>query len=210
MKFKRQVSAAILLVAASILVFNSNKKRKTDDSSEKPLAANHEGGGDTHQHTRAARSRPRNSGEMPTINWAKEIDDVLAAESISPGQARQTLLAITTDKDVPLSIRNDALEHALNFVDEEDYEIVQRILGLGENELPEMLVQTILDDSLNREPRNQVATALKVIQGTHAKVISEARELLEFHLEVDHGDNLQQWEDAAQTFLATQSKADEK
>ena len=143
------------------------------------------------------------------MEWEEKIDFVLSSDSISAEKATRTLLGITLDPKAPLPIRNDALEHALNLVEDEDFQTIQNIMGTADKELPELLVQTILDDTLNRNDTIQLTTALKVIPGKHTAIIEEAIELLEFHLEIELGTNVKKWTQVVDAYIARQKKEEQ-
>jgi hypothetical protein len=197
--------AVIILAIATFLAISSNRKDDNGDTTNP----------DTHQ-TRNGTNTPRNaraqhrSGTTTShMEWEEKIDFVLSSESISAEKATSTLLGITLDPEAPLPIRNDALEHALNLVDDEDFQTIQNIMGTKDKELPELLVQTILDDTLNRSDTIQLTTALKVIPGKHTAVIEEAVELLEFHLEIELGTNVKKWSQVVDAYIAKQKKEEQ-
>ncbi|MBT8037065.1 MAG: hypothetical protein KJO21_05930 [Verrucomicrobiae bacterium] len=188
--------AAILLVIAIFLIIASNHQ---DD----PATRDHTGTPpEQGNQARDNRTPQRQPTPATSMKWEEKIDFVLGSDSISNEKATRLLLGIVLDADAPISVRNDALEHALNLVDDEDFQLIQSVMGSKNKELPEPLIQTILDDTLNRPDTIQLTTALKVIQGTHTQVIDEAVELLEFHLELEHGNNIEQWTQAVDRYTA--------
>ena len=206
MKSKPLTIAVIILAIAIFLAISSNRKDNNEDNTTP----------DSHQTDNSSRHRsndPRNTRSQhrpgtstSQMEWEEKIDFVLSSDSISAEKATRTLLGITLDPKAPLPIRNDALEHALNLVENEDFQTIQNIMGTADKELPELLVQTILDDTLNRNDTIQLTTALKVIPGKHTAIIEEAIELLEFHLEIELGTNVKKWTQVVDAYIARQKK----
>ena len=58
---------------------------------------------------------------------------------------------MAADPTAPMNVRTDALEHALNLTNDANFENVNAILSSQQSAIPELLVQTVLDDSYNRE-----------------------------------------------------------
>jgi hypothetical protein len=143
---------------------------------------------------------------LSQLKWNEKIDFVLADKATTPDQACRTLLGIAANSNAPINTRNDALEHALNLVDDENFNIVQHIMETGKNELPADLVQTILDDTLNRSDITQLTTALLVMKGTHTAISKEAKELIEFHLDKEIGNTPQERDAAVRAFIEEKKK----
>lgn len=196
--------AIIILAIAAIFLITSNREDAGEDSS---ITNGYERDERDLPRSAARDSRSTNRANNPTANleWEEKIDFVLGSDSISSEKATRSLLSITLDPKAPLSVRNDALEHALNLAEDKDFHTIQAIMGSGDKELPEQLVQTILDDTLNRSDTIQLTTALKIIPGKHTAIVEEAIELLEFHLEMELGDDIKKWNQAVATFIAEQN-----
>lgn len=200
--------AVIVLAIAAFFAISSSRKDSNGDST--PDAAQTRSGtmrDDTPRHTR---SQHRSGTTTTNMEWEEKIDFVLSSDSISAEKATRTLLGIALDPKAPLPVRNDALEHALNLVEDEDFQTIQNIMGKKDKELPELLVQTILDDTLNRSDAIQLTTALKIIPGQHTAVIEEAVELLEFHLEIELGTNVNKWSQVVAAYIAKQKKEEQE
>jgi len=211
MKLKFSIIIAILIVIVAIFIV-SNKNDQASAKQPTNSASN------TPEHARPSRTnsehhrpdRKSTSTSLAQMSWEEKINHVLAADSISPDQASQILLRIVTDNKAPISVRNDALEHALNLIEDDSYDSILNIMGTAQNELPEPLVQTILDDTLNRTESIQLSTALVAILGSHKTTVEDAKELLEFHLDQDLGNNVQMWKKAVDTYRAEQAKKEEE
>jgi len=200
--------AITLLAIVAIFIISSNREDAVDDDSGTSSYQSAENG--SRNAARDARSRNRPNNSISNMEWEEKIDFVLGSDSISEAKATQSLLSITLDPKAPLAIRNDALEHALNLVEDEDFQTIENIMGTGDKELPEPLVQTILDDTLNRSDTIQLTIALKVIPGKHTAIVEEAIELLEFHLEEEFGEDIEKWNQAVATYIAEQKALDAK
>lgn len=205
MKNKLPLIAA-LAIAAIVAVLVINNTGDNDPSSGAPSAGN------TTTEPGSGRS-PRNGGTsnrnlnaaLSNLDGQEKIDLVLADENISHEQAYRKLLAVTLDQQVAIEVRNDALEHALNLVTNSHFKAIYDILGTGKHELPAPLVQTILDDTMNRTEDIQLNTALLILQGSHKGLTEEAKELLEFHLDENHGNDLIRWNNAVLKYLEQES-----
>lgn len=207
MKSKTALIAAlvIIVIAVVVAITNSNQSEKLG-SEINSQSLNYKTGHSEKDSDNRPTRRSSSSTSASKLEWEKKIDLVLSDDAISTKKATDELLGIVLDKKAPVSVRNDALEHALNLIDDQDFDQIQSTMETGSIELPEPLVQTILDDTLNRENGIQVTTALIAIQGSHSTIQEEARELLEFHLEQEHGDNLQLWQKAVNDYIAEQKK----
>jgi hypothetical protein len=101
----------------------------------------------------------------------------------------------------PMNVRTDALEHALNLTDDANFENVNAILSSEQSAIPEPLVQTVLDDSYNRKHITQLDTAFRILSGQYPEnLVEEALELLEFHTYENHGNDIDAWAQAVETY----------
>ena len=125
----------------------------------------------------------------------------LGDDSITIEQAADGLLTMAADPEAPPHVRSEALEHALNLTADKDFEKVNTILTSQEAAIPEPLLQTVLNDSYNRVHITQVETAIRVLTGDYSEEITEeALELLEFHTDEQHGDNIDAWLQAVENY----------
>lgn len=193
------ILAALMLVSATLFIVKKNEANKPQPKSadrESSLFNNR-----TYEKNAQKRPARRSSTPKPHTEWEHQIDIALGSDSISKQKATQILLKVVTNSRVPLQTRSDALEHSLNLIEDEDYSKIINIIKPGMTELPLKLIQTILDDTLNRCSENQLSVALRILPGSHKEVIDEARDLLEFHLDTDHGDNLSLWKNEVEVYL---------
>ena len=92
-----------------------------------------------------------------------------------------TALNAATDLNALLNVRSDALEHALNLTNDNSFENVNSILTSQESAIPESLVQTLFDDSYNREHLSQVNIAYDILTGDYSNdLVEEAKAQGEF------------------------------
>lgn len=208
MKLKAPLAAVILIVIAAIfIIYNKSDQASTNNSGSEPSPNNEDVARPNRATTENHRAgRKSTTTDLALLDWAEKVDYVLATDNISTDEATRTLLGVASDPKAPVEIRNDALEHALNLVEDENFSEVQNIMGAADLELPEPLVQTILDDTLNRTDSIQLDTALIVMKSSHSEVSEEARELLEFHLDQELGNNVQTWKKAVRVYKAQQAK----
>jgi hypothetical protein len=100
-----------------------------------------------------------------------------------------------------MNVRSDALEHALNLTNDNSFENVNSILTSQESVIPELLVQTVLNDSYNRRHITQVDTSLRILTGEYSEeLVEEALELLEFHTDENHGNDIDAWAQAVERY----------
>lgn len=207
MKFKAPLAAIILIVIAAIfIIYNKSDQASTNNASDSPTG-NTDVARPNRTTTEDHRSgRKSTTTDLAQLDWTEKVNYVLASDDISTEEATRTLLGVAGDPKAPTEVRNDALEHALNLIDDANFSDVQDIMGTGADELPEPLVQTVLDDTLNRTESIQLDTALIVMKGSHSEVSEEARELLEFHLDQELGNDVQMWKKAVRVYKAQQAK----
>ena len=125
----------------------------------------------------------------------------LGDDSISIEDAASGLLEMADDPTAPMNVRTDALEHALNLTNDANFENVNATLSSQQSAIPELLVQTVLNDSYNRRHITQVDTAFRILTGEYSEeLVEEALELLEFHTDENHGNDIDAWAQAVETY----------
>ncbi len=209
MKLRPLTIAIAALVIALVIGFLINQK------SQKPNTQP-AGTPEPIEQTRSTKSEPRDPRDPRTpggINasqgdeqsippqYGRLFGRYLGDDSITIEQAADGLLAMAADPEAPLHVRSEALEHALNLTDDKDFEKVNTILTSQEAVIPEPLLQTVLNDSYNRVHITQVETAIRVLTGDYSEEFKEeALELLEFHTDEQHGDNIDAWLQAVEVY----------
>lgn len=220
MQSKPLAIAAVILLAAIMLAIFSGRDEDGGDTGQGDSEATQRSalrnGNDESTAARSARRQDQSAEDMAAPipkKWADEINRLLGDDNVSVEQAATGLLQIVADKSAPVHARQEALEHALNLTLDRDHQAVQKLLQPANGKLPIELAQTILDDTYNRPAEIQIATAIKVLQGIRQGILQgdyqeikeEAIELLEFHLEADHGENLEAWKKASEDHLKAQN-----
>mgnify|MGYP001575963847 FL=1 len=208
MKSKPLVIAIFVLTAALLIGFYGTQSNDSENNSTGKTTAQHETARSSTSEARDNRSTYQ-SEEASNQLLEEEIPEKYAAmfrkylgdDSISIANASEGLLKIAADPTAPINARQDALEHALNLTNDTDFENINAALSTQENTVPEPLVQTVLDDSYNREHSTQVETAYQIITNKYSEEITEeAIELLEFHTDENHGDDTDAWIQAVERY----------
>lgn len=208
------MAVAILLVAVIVGYYKSNTNTpietgslETTNQPPQRQTANYEPG----------ESRTPPVTQLPEVNlddeaqkYVQTVEKLLGDDSVSVDEAAQGLLAVAANPKASLEIRTDALEHALDLSNDEYFAQVNQVLASQEAAIPEALLQVVLDESYNREHDTQVETAFRVISGEYSEEIKEeAIELLEFHTEEEHGNDVTAWQKAVESYRQKQEANDE-
>ena len=211
MKSKPLIIAIIVLVAALLIGFYSIKNTESESNSAEDPTTQQEVARSATIEARDNRSPsqsrdPREAGEqaeeeaMPK-KYGALFRKYLGDDSISIADAADGLLEMAADPTAPMNVRTDALEHALNLTSDANFENVNAILTSQESAIPELLVQTVLNDSYNRRHITQVDTSFRILIGEYSEeLVEEAIELLEFHTDENHGNDLDAWAQAVERY----------
>jgi len=210
MKSKPLAIAIFVLAVALLIGFYSSKKTNSTDNST-------EGNATQQEAPRSAQAQPRDPRSASLPGSSREANDqeepempkkygalfrqYLGDDSISIEDAASGLLEMASDPTAPMNVRTDALEHALNLTNDANFENVNAILSSQQSAIPELLVQTVLNDSYNRRHITQVDTAFRILTGEYSEeLVEEALELLEFHTDEKHGNDLDAWAQAVERY----------
>ena len=210
MKSKPLIIAIIVLIAALLIGFYSIKNTESENNST-------EGNATQQEAPRSAQAQPRDPRSASLPGSSREANDqeepempkkygalfrqYLGDDSISIEDAATGLLDMAADPTAPMNVRTDALEHALNLTNDANFENVNAILSSQQSAIPELLVQTVLNDSYNRRHITQVDTAFRILTGEYSEeLVEEALELLEFHTDEKHGNDLDAWAQAVERY----------
>ena len=210
MKSKPLAIAIFVLAVALLIGFYSSKKTNSADNST-------EGNATQQEAPRSAQAQPRDPRSASLPGSPREANDqeeeempkkygalfkqYLGDDSISIEDAATGLLDMAADPTAPMNVRTDALEHALNLTNDANFENVNAILSSQQSAIPELLVQTVLNDSYNRRHITQVDTAFRILTGEYSEeLVEEALELLEFHTDENHGNDIDAWAQAVETY----------
>jgi len=210
MKSKPLAIAIFVLAVALLIGFYSSKKTNSADNST-------EGNATQQEAPRSAQAQPRDPRSASLPGSPREANDqeeeempkkygalfkqYLGDDSISIEDAATGLLDMAADPTAPMNVRTDALEHALNLTNDANFENVNAILSSQQSAIPELLVQTVLNDSYNRRHITQVDTAFRILTGEYSEeLVEEALELLEFHTDENHGNDIDAWAQAVERY----------
>ena len=210
MKSKPLAIAIFVLAVALLIGFYSSKKTNSADNST-------EGNATQQEAPRSAQAQPRDPRSASLPGSSREANDQEEAEmpkkygalfrqylgddSISIEDAASGLLEMAADPTAPMNVRTDALEHALNLTNDANFENVNAILSSQQSAIPELLVQTVLNDSYNRRHITQVDTSFRILTGEYSEeLVEEALELLEFHTDENHGNDIDAWAQAVERY----------
>ena len=211
MKSKPLIIAIIVLVAALLIGFYSIKNTDSENNSTETATTQQEVARSATIEARDNRS-PSQSGDPREADEQAEEEAMpkkygalfrkyLGDDSISIADAADGLLEMAADPTAPMNVRTDALEHALNLTSDANFENVNAILTSQESAIPELLVQTVLNDSYNRRHITQVDTSFRILIGEYSEeLVEEAIELLEFHTDENHGNDLDAWAQAVERY----------
>ena len=211
MKSKPLIIAIIVLVAALLIGFYSIKNTDSENNSTETATTQQDAARSATIESRDNRS-PSQSGDPREADEQAEEEAMpkkygalfrkyLGDDSISIADAADGLLEMAADPTAPMNVRTDALEHALNLTSDANFENVNAILTSQESAIPELLVQTVLNDSYNRRHITQVDTSFRILIGEYSEeLVEEAIELLEFHTDENHGNDLDAWAQAVERY----------
>jgi len=210
MKSKPLAIAIFVLAVALLIGFYSTKKTNSENNTPAEISNQQEA-------PRSAQAQPRDPRSASLPGSSREANDQEEAEmpkkyealfrqylgddSISIEDAANGLLAMAADPTAPMNVRTEALEHALNLTNDANFENVNAILSSQQSAIPELLVQTVLNDSYNRRHITQVDTAFRILTGEYSEeLVEEALELLEFHTDENHGNDIDAWAQAVERY----------
>ena len=204
MKSKPLAIAIFVLAVALLIGFYSTKKTNSENNTPAEISNQQEA-------PRSAQAQPRDPRSAREANDQEEAEmpkkygalfrQYLGDDSISIEDAATGLLDMAADPTAPMNVRTDALEHALNLTNDANFENVNAILSSQQSVIPELLVQTVLNNSYNRRHITQVDTAFRILTGEYSEeLVEEALELLEFHTDENHGNDIDAWAQAVERY----------
>lgn len=132
--------------------------------------------------------------------YYEQIDDLLRDDNISNEEAGTKLAAIAADANAPLDLRTQALGHALNLIDDENFEKLNPLLQ--DPNAPDDLRDALVHDIYNRPVEVQLPAALLLYQKGSGEAYDLAEQLLEFRLEQNHGQDMGAWKKAIDELIA--------
>jgi hypothetical protein len=129
-------------------------------------------------------------------NWEDKLEETLAAQTTTEAKASQMLAMFPR---LPEAGQVEFATHLCNLVTDEDYAPLGRLLG--NPRLPQDVLDTLMADVLNRPNSLKLPTLLEVARTAEHPKASDAKEVLQFFLESDYGDDWPKWQEKVQTWL---------
>jgi len=207
------IAIGILLIAVIIGYYKTKTDAPVEDQSTKVTSEQTQAKttkAEPRDSQTSSASLPSDSQGDTAQKYVQTIEKLLGDDSVSVDDAAEGLLTVAANPRAPLEVRSDALEHALDLTNDEYFGQVNEMLASQASVIPETLLQTVLDESYNRDHATQVDTALRIISGEYSEEITEeAIELLEFHTEEEHGNDVTAWQKAVENYRQAQETGDE-
>ncbi|MCP5540491.1 MAG: hypothetical protein H7A53_07690 [Akkermansiaceae bacterium] len=128
---------------------------------------------------------PEKPAELPQVSvpepgqWDERISELLTNQDITNRDAARELIAMAADKRGTDDQRIDAVEHALNLVDDETY--TEDALALAvDPSLPEEMQEILFADLHNRDPEISVPVADRISKVKGHPLAEEAKDFVDF------------------------------
>lgn len=134
--------------------------------------------------------------DNPASAWEERLDEILRAEGDN-AEASQKLLALLPGLPAPAQV--EVVQHLLNLTEDDHYAPVAGLLT-NTNTAPDVL-ELVMTDLLGRPNSVQLPLLLEVARQPGHPRAAEAREMLEFHLSEDFGEDWARWEAAIRQYL---------
>jgi hypothetical protein len=129
-------------------------------------------------------------------NWDDKVDEILGAEGEPEAKAKQMLGMFPS---LPEEGQVEVAKHLSNLTPDEDYASLAQLLA--NPKLPEEVLDTLMSDALNRPNSLKLPALLDVVRATQHPKAADAKEVLEFFLEGDYGDDWPKWQEKIQEWL---------
>jgi hypothetical protein len=129
-------------------------------------------------------------------NWEDKLEETLAAQTTTEAKASQMLAMFPR---LPEAGQVEFATHLCNLVTDEDYAPLGQLLG--NPRLPQDVLDTLMADALNRPNSLKLPALLEVARTSEHPKASDAKEVLQFFLESDYGDDWPKWQEKVQTWL---------
>lgn len=101
--------------------------------------------------------------------------------------------------------RREALGNALSLTDDRDYIALMKLWT--DVTLPQVVQETLFEDLISRTPRLKLRTALTVAQNEASPLAPQAKELLRFQTQEDHGTDWPAWQKTVERTIQEQEDA---
>ena len=128
--------------------------------------------------------------------WEDKVDEILGSDSSDPDKARQMLEIFPT---LPEDGQEEIARHLSNLVPDQDFGLMRTYLTNAD--LPENVLDVLLDDVLNRPNSLKLPALLEVARSAQHPKAAEAKDFLELFLEEDYGADWNKWQAGMEQWL---------
>jgi len=128
--------------------------------------------------------------------WEDKLDDILGSEAEESEKAKQMVAMFPR---LPEDGQIEVAQHLSNLVADEDYAPLGAFLTNAA--LPEMVLDVLLSDVLNRPNALKLPMLLEIAQNPQHSKADEAKDLLELFLEEDYGTDWATWKAKMEEWL---------
>ena len=128
--------------------------------------------------------------------WEVKVDEILEATTPDQDKARQMLEIFP---QLPPDGQEDVARHLSNLLPDEDYGLLRKYLT--NPDLPENVLDALLDDALNRPNSLKLPALLEVARNPQNPKAAEAKDFLELFLEQDYGTDWAAWQARMEQWL---------
>ena len=128
--------------------------------------------------------------------WEDKVDEILDSDSPDPDKARQMLAMFPT---LPGDGQEEVARHLSNLVPDQDFGLMRAYLTNAD--LPEDVLDVLLDDVLNRPNSLKLPALLEVARSAQHPKAAEAKDFLELFLEEDYGADWARWQAGMEAWL---------
>jgi hypothetical protein len=121
--------------------------------------------------------------------WEDKVEEILGSTSTDAEKAKQMLELFPM---LPQDGQEEVAQHLSNLVLDQDYDLLRK--HLIDPDLPEAVLDVLLDDVLNRANSLKLPALLEVARSAHHPKAAEAKDFLELFLEEDYGNDWNKWQ----------------
>ena len=129
-------------------------------------------------------------------NWADKLDEILGASIADSDKASQMLQMFP---NLPPDGQEEAARHLSNLLPDQDYGQMRSYLTNAD--LPENVLDVLLDDALNRPNSLKLPALLDIARNEQNPEAAQAKDFLELFLDEDYGTNWDQWQASMDQWL---------
>jgi hypothetical protein len=128
--------------------------------------------------------------------WEDKVDEILGSDNSDPDKAKQMLEMFPT---LPEDGQEEVARHLSNLVPDQDFGLMRTYLTNAD--LPENVLDVLLDDVLNRPNSLKLPALLEVARSAQHPKAAEAKDFLELFLEEDYGVDWDKWQAGMEQWL---------